>query len=150
MTYLVNSTAHTRESGLPPAQYGRGIEAKRAQRIRSRPEVAEFAGSIHPSHWAYRSLEEIIGASKMKLRHLRDFTLKISRTFPDHVLKAERDLVRTWDGCVYYLLRHRGFLVEVCRMHRTGDEPTCPMAVGALKILLPPITVILDKIEQCA
>jgi hypothetical protein len=84
----------------------------------------------------------------MKLRHLRQLALRISRAYPADVLKCERDLIRTWDGCVYYLLRHSQFLREVCTQPVTADEPIAPTAAEDSGALLPPIAEILARIDK--
>jgi hypothetical protein len=84
----------------------------------------------------------------MKLRYLRQLALQISKTFSGHVLKLERDLVRTWDGCVYYLLRHRGFLLEIWRSLEILQYSPATVADASLKPPLPPIAAILTRLEQ--
>jgi hypothetical protein len=82
----------------------------------------------------------------MKLQHLKQLVLQVHKAFPDAVPKCERGLIRSWDGCVYYLLQFPEFLMKVCR--RNGSVCEAPVSLEAVKVTLPSIDFILSKIAQ--
>jgi hypothetical protein len=141
-------------------QYGLGIEAKRAQLIKNRPELNPFNGSTSPEHWAYRQLAGAIGMSNMRTQKLRELVMRLPREFPDEAAKCERGLVRLWAGCVYYLLNHINLLIKLREsgaLAEIKDERPLPLrddpgdTPGALnppRFILPPVAELLAALEH--
>jgi hypothetical protein len=106
--------------------------------------MAEFTGSINPNHWAYRFVEQIVGTGHMKFRNLRQLAVELHKTFPEQAPKCERDLIRTWDGCIYYLVKYHGLVTEMC--HTNPATTVAPGKVECSRPLLPSIQEVLARI----
>jgi hypothetical protein len=139
----------------PKPQYGKGIEAKRAQVVKTRPELEPFAGSTSAEHWAYLRLAELIGPQNMNTRALRILVARLPKEFPGQAVKCERGLIRLWAGCVHYLIKHEHLLRQMpVALHGIASDDI-PSALGCAKppqdpfhvrMALPPVETLLAGI----